>query len=86
MYLQADVLQLADIFGFADMAFLPNIVLKIKKYISLPSYSYDSMLKMSGVTIELITDVSAYLIMNQQYEVEYQRFPIVFQGQKTNGS
>ena len=37
--------------------------LDVKKYISLPSYSYDSMLKFTGVEIELITDVSAYLMV-----------------------
>ena len=37
--------------------------LDVKKYISLPSYSYDAMLKMTGVEIELITDVSAYLMV-----------------------
>ena len=63
VYLKADILQLADIFEyFADIAF-SDYGLDVKKYISLPSYSYDSMLKMSGVKIELITDVSAYLMV-----------------------
>ena len=63
VYLKADILQLSDIFeSFADMAF-SDYGLDVKKYISLPSYSYDAMLKMSGVTIELITDVSAYLMV-----------------------
>ena len=63
VYLQADVLQLADIFeSFADMAF-SDYGLDVKKHISLPSYSYDSVLKMSAVKLELNTDVSAYLMV-----------------------
>ena len=63
VYLKADILQLADIFEyFADIAF-SDYGLDVKKYISLPSFSYSAMLKMTGVKIELITDVSAYLMV-----------------------
>ena len=52
VYVQSDVLILADIFEFFCKLSLKDYGLDPKHYLTLPSYSWDSMLRKSSVNIE----------------------------------
>ena len=60
LYLKTDVLLLADVFTRFRKAGLTHNGLDPAHYVSIPSYAWDSMLKRTGVTINLITDVNMY--------------------------
>ena len=57
LYLKSDVLLLADIFQNFREQYLHTYGLDPAHYVSLPSSSWDSMLKMTGVRLDLLTDV-----------------------------
>ena len=60
MYLRTDVLLLADVFeAFRDLS-MQTYGLDPAYYISLPSYSWDCMLKFTGIELELLTDIDMY--------------------------
>lgn len=55
-YLKRDVLLLADVFdNFRNMCY-DNMKLDILYYLGLPGYSWDAMLKMTGIELGLITE------------------------------
>jgi hypothetical protein len=60
LYLSLDVLQLTDVVEKARENFLTNDKLDMLYYISLPQLSYQSMLRMTGVKIEQLTDLDMY--------------------------
>ena len=65
LYLQSDVLLLADVFEtFRNMAH-ESYGLDPVHYISLASYSWDAMLKMTKVTLELLTDIDQHLFFER---------------------
>ena len=57
LYLRSDVLLLADIFENFREQYLHTYGLDPAHYVSLPSSSWDSMLKMTGVRLDLLSDV-----------------------------
>lgn len=62
LYLKVDVLILADVFEkFRDDCLSPSTYkLDPAHYLSAPSFSWDAMLKFTGVKIELISDLSMF--------------------------
>ena len=57
LYLKSDVLLLADIFENFREQYLHTYGLDPAHYVSLPSSSWDAMLKMTGVRLDLLSDV-----------------------------
>lgn len=65
LYLKADVLLLNDVWNnFKDVCF-NNYKLDPSYYISAPSLSWDSFLKLSEIELELITDYEMYLFIEK---------------------
>ena len=60
LYLKSDVLLLADIFENFREQYLDTYGLDPAHYVSLPSSSLDSALKMTGVRLDLISDVDMF--------------------------
>ena len=65
LYLITDVLLLADIFENFRKVSKERYQLEPCNYVSLPSFSYDCMLKMTKAKIELIQDQNIYLFMER---------------------
>ena len=62
MYNKVDVLQLADVFeNFRDIC-LENYKLDATWYYTSPGLAWDAMLKRTGATLELLTDVNMLLM------------------------
>ena len=62
MYNKVDVLQLADVFeNFRDIC-LENYKLDPAWYYTSPGLAWDAMLKRTGATLELLTDVNMLLM------------------------
>ena len=57
LYLKSDVLLLADVFENFRKVSLQNYELDPCWYYTAPGLSYDAMLKTTGVTLELLTDI-----------------------------
>ena len=57
LYLESDVLLLADVFENFRKVSLQNYELDPCWYYTAPGLSYDAMLKTTGVTLELLTDI-----------------------------
>lgn len=57
IYLLSDVLLLADVFENFRKTSLDKYHLDPAQYMTAPSLSWDAMLRMTGVTLELLTDV-----------------------------
>ena len=57
LYLKSDVLLLADIFQNLREQYLDTYGLDPAHYVSLPSSSWDAMLKMTGVRLDLLSNV-----------------------------
>lgn len=65
LYLKTDVLLLADVFeNFRNKSIL-LYELDPVHYISLPSYSWDCMLKLTNVQIKLLTDIDMVLFVEE---------------------
>jgi hypothetical protein len=60
LYLKADVLILADVFEAFRSFALENYGLDPVHYITLPSFSWDALLKYSGVKLELLRNADMY--------------------------
>ena len=58
LYLKSDVLLLADVFENFRKVSLQNYELDPCWYYTAPGLSYDAMLKTTGVTLELLTDIN----------------------------
>ena len=65
LYLKTDILLLADVFQkFREMC-LEYYTLEPLHYISLPGFSWDAMLKMTGINLELLVDKDMYLFIEK---------------------
>ncbi|CAG8813447.1 24551_t:CDS:2, partial [Cetraspora pellucida] len=60
LYLKIDVLSLADIWTQFQMTCMQYYELDPSHYVSAPALAWNAMLKMTGVKIELFTDMSMY--------------------------
>ena len=64
LYLKSDVLLLADVFENFRRASVLNYGLDPCHYISTPGLSWDAMLRMTGINLELITDIDQRSLLN----------------------
>ena len=65
LYCESDVLLLADVFeSFIDVCF-EKYELDPSHYITAPALSWDAMLKMTGVKLELLTDPDVHLFFEE---------------------
>ena len=64
--LKADVLLLADVFEKFIKTYLDYYGLDPCHYFSSPGLSWDAMLKMAGVELELITDIDMHLFIEKE--------------------
>ena len=60
LYLKSDVLLLADVFENFRKTCLENIELDPVHYFTTPGLSWDVVLKMTGIKLELINDIDQY--------------------------
>ena len=65
LYLKSDVLLLADVFENFRGASLVNYGLDPCHYVSTPGLSWDAMLKMTGINLDLITDIDMQLFIEK---------------------
>jgi len=63
VYLYIDVLGLADVFEHFRKISIRDYGLDPLNYYTLPGFSFDAMLKMTDVKLELLTDVDKYLFV-----------------------
>ena len=66
MYLKTDVLLLADVFEKFIKTCLNYYRLDSCHYFSSPGLSWDAMLKMAGIKLELISDVDMHLFIEKE--------------------
>ena len=73
MYLKADVLSLTDVFETFIKTCLEYYKLYPCHYFNLPGLSWDAMLKMTGVKLDLISDNDIHLLIKKgiKSEVSY---------------
>ena len=64
-YLKKDVLLLADVFEKFVFTCTKYYDLDACHYFSVPGLSWDAMLKMTGVTLEIISDPDKYMFFEQ---------------------
>ena len=64
-YLRTDVLILADVFENFRKTCMEYYNLDPVHYFSSPGFSWDAMLKMTGASLELITDIDIYLMVEK---------------------
>ena len=65
LYLKCHVLLLADVFEKYRNSTLKNDGLYPSHYLSAPAISYDAMLSMTKVVLELISDADMYLFFEK---------------------
>ncbi|XP_071652904.1 uncharacterized protein [Temnothorax longispinosus] len=65
LYLKTDVLLLADIFENFRVACLASYGLNPTHYYTLPGYTWDVMLRYTGVRFELLTDIDMVLFVER---------------------
>ena len=65
LYLQTDVLLLADVFENFRRTALSTYKLDPAHYLTLPGYSWDALLKSTEVSLELITNPDMYLFIEK---------------------
>ncbi|KYN08184.1 Matrilysin [Cyphomyrmex costatus] len=65
LYLKTDVLLLADMFENFRDTYMESYGLDPAYYVILPSYTWDAMLKNSGVRFELLTDIDMVLFIER---------------------
>ena len=64
LYVRLDTLLLVDVFEtWREMCF-NSYGLEIVKYVSLPSYAFDSLFKMTGAELELISSIDMFNFIN----------------------
>ena len=65
LYLKTDVLLLADVFEvFREMS-IETYSLDPAHYFSLPGLSWDALLKLTGIKLELLTDINMHLFIKK---------------------
>ena len=72
LYLQTDVMLLTDVFETFINLCIKDYKLDPSYYISLPSFGWDVMMKMTGIEFEQLTDVDKYFFLKSKNEVDYQ--------------
>ena len=65
LYLEADTLQLADIFSKHREAGFSRYGIEVAGYLSLPMYVWDAALKTSRVELEILTDFGMYNLIER---------------------
>lgn len=65
IYLRTDVLLLTDIYENFRNLCLENYELDPSHYLTLPSFTFDAMLKVTSVELELLTDYDKYLFIER---------------------
>ena len=65
LYLKSDILLLADVFENVRKTCLKYYKLDPSYYFSSPGLSWDAILKMTDIKLELITDVDQYLFIER---------------------
>ena len=65
LYLRTDILLLGDVFENFRVICLENFELDPCHYVSSPGLSWDAMLKMTGINLELITDIDQQLFIEK---------------------
>ena len=65
LYLKTDVLLLADVFQNFRNACIKSYGLDPAHYYTLPGYTWDAMLKHTGITFELLTDIDMVLFVER---------------------
>ena len=64
LYVKMDTLLLADVFQTWRKICFDNYGLEVVKYVSLPSYSFDALFKMTGIEVDLISSVDMFNFIN----------------------
>ena len=65
LYLKTDALSLRDVFEKFISVCLKDYGLDPSHYFSSPELSWDAMLKMTGIKLELISDVDMHLFLEK---------------------
>ena len=66
IYLKTDVLLLTNVFGKFISTCLDYYALDFCHYFSSPGLSWDAMLKMTGIELELINDIDIHLLIEKR--------------------
>ena len=74
LYLKSDVLLLADVFeNFRDLC-LDYYKLDPAHYYTAPGLAWDAMLRMTGIQLELLTDINMYLMFVKIFNTNVHHF------------
>ncbi|XP_074042573.1 uncharacterized protein [Leptinotarsa decemlineata] len=65
LYMKTDILLLADVFEMFRTCIINSHKLDPAHYFTLPGYTWDAMLKYTGIELELLTDVDMFLFVER---------------------